>query len=144
MSLEGTYDGTNVFAKILRGDLPCVKVFEDDQCLAFMDIFPQTPGHCLVIPKTAARNFLDFPTADLGSYMAQVQTLTRAVNAAFKPDGIILTQFNGAPAGQTVFHLHFHIIPKYDVLPMQRHAQGKPADMDVLRDQAAQIAAHLT
>ena len=143
MSLSGAYDGNNIFAKILRGDMPCVKVFEDEVCLAFMDIFPQSPGHTLVIPKTPARNFLDFPADGLGAYMARVQRVAEAVNKAFKPDGIIITQFNGAPAGQTVFHLHFHIIPKYENLPMERHARGKSGDSEVLHAQAEEIAGFL-
>lgn len=144
MSLAGDYDGNNVFAKILRGEAPCVKIFEDDNVLAFMDIFPQSQGHCLVIPKNStARNLLDFPTDRLGTYFAAVQKLARAVTKALECDGVIVTQFNGAPAGQTVFHLHVHIIPRYANLPLQPHHAGKPADFAVLRDQANRIAAAL-
>jgi histidine triad (HIT) family protein len=144
MSLAGDYDGNNIFAKILRGEAPCVKIFEDELILAFMDIFPQSPGHCLVIPKnTTARNLLEFPSDRLGIYFASVQKLTKAVTKAFNCDGVIVTQFNGAPAGQTVFHLHVHIIPRYANLPLQPHHGGKPADLDVLREQAARIAAAL-
>lgn len=144
MSLVGDYDGANIFAKILRGEAPCVKIFEDDDVLAFMDIFPQSPGHCLVVPKnTNARNLLDFPSERLGAYFAAVQKLGKAVARALSPDGLVVTQFNGAPAGQTVFHLHVHVIPRYANLPLQPHHGGKPADMDVLRGQAARIAAEL-
>jgi histidine triad (HIT) family protein len=142
MSLVGEYDGNNIFAKILRGEAPCIKIFEDNEVLAFMDIFPQSQGHCLVVPKnTQARNLTDFPPERLGPLFAATQKLTRAVIKALQPDGVIVTQFNGAPAGQTIFHLHVHIIPRYENLPLQRHHGGKAADTDVLRDQAARIAA---
>jgi histidine triad (HIT) family protein len=142
MSLVGDYDGNNIFAKILRSEAPCIKIFEDSEVLAIMDIFPQSQGHCLVIPKsTTARNLTDFPPERLGALFGATQKLTSAVIKALTPDGVIVTQFNGAPAGQTIFHLHVHIIPKYDNLPLQRHHGGKPADMDVLREQAARIAA---
>ena len=144
MSLVGEYDGANIFAKILRGEAPCVKIFEDDDVLAFMDIFPQSQGHCLVIPKnTTARNLTDFPAERLGAYFAAVQKLTRAVIKALTPDGVVVTQYNGAPAGQTIFHLHVHVIPRYSNLPLQPHHGGKPADLEVLREQAKRIAAAL-
>lgn len=144
MSLAGEYDGGNIFAKILRGEAPCVKIFEDDDIIAFMDIFPQSQGHCLVVPKnTQARNLTDFPPERLGPLFGATQKLTRAVIKALKPDGVIVTQFNGAPAGQTIFHLHVHVIPRYENLPLQRHHGGKPADMDTLREQAQRIAAAL-
>lgn len=144
MSLAGEYDGANIFAKILRGEMPCVKIFEDENVLAFMDIFPQSQGHCLVIPKnTTARNLIEFPGDRLGILFAAVQKLSAAVVKALACDGVIVTQFNGAPAGQTVFHLHVHVIPRYANLPLQPHHGGKPADMTVLREQAARIAAAL-
>src|SRR5262245_59185259 len=144
MSLNGDYDGANIFAKILRGEAPAIKIFEDNEVVAFMDIFPQSQGHCLVVPKnTTARNLTDFPSERLGALFAATQKLTRAVIEDLNPDGVIVTQFNGAPAGQTIFHLHVHVIPKYDNLPLQRHHGGKPADMEVLREQAAKIAAAL-
>jgi histidine triad (HIT) family protein len=144
MSLVGEYDGGNIFAKILRGEAPCVKIFEDDDVMAFMDIFPQSQGHCLVIPKDVhARNLTDFPTERLGVYFAAVQKLTRAVIKALTPDGVVVTQFNGAPAGQTIFHLHVHVIPRYSNLPLQPHHGGKHADIELLREQAARIAAAL-
>ena len=144
MSLNGDYDGGNIFAKILRGEAPCVKIYEDDEVLAFMDIFPQSQGHCLVVPKnTTARNITDFPPERLGALFIAAQKLTKAVIKALNPDGVIVQQFNGGPSGQTIFHLHVHIVPKYDNLPLQRHHAGKPADMEVLREQAAKIAAAL-
>ncbi|MEZ5938110.1 MAG: HIT family protein [Hyphomonadaceae bacterium] len=142
MSLEGAYEGDNIFAKILRGGAPCVKVTEDDDTLVFMDIFPQSPGHCLVIPKNVqARNLLDCPPERLGPLFTRVQAVAQAVTKALSPDGVVVTQFNGAPAGQTVFHLHVHIIPRYDNLPLAGHGHGKMADMDALRSQADRIAA---
>jgi histidine triad (HIT) family protein len=112
MSLHGTYDDTNLFAKILRGEVPAVKVLEDDEVVAFMDIFPQARGHMLVVPKNVkARNFLELPAERVAPLMERVHRLTIATEKVLKPDGITVTQFNGAPAGQTIFHLHFHIIP---------------------------------
>ena len=139
MSLHGHYDPDNIFAKILRGDLPAVKVFEDDHTLAFMDVFPQTKGHVLVIPKAPSRNMLEADPKDLSHAILQTQTIAKAVDKALSPDGIIITQFNGAPAGQTVFHLHFHIIPNYDGKAMGDHAKGKMADMDELGALAEKI-----
>lgn len=140
MSLVGEYDTDNIFGKILRGEIPCVKVYEDDLVLSFMDLFPQSAGHTLVIPKgVQARNFLDMPTEKLGSYMERVQLIAKAVESALSPDGIIITQFNGAPAGQTVFHLHFHIIPKHQGASIGMHAHGKQADPDDLAKIANRI-----
>lgn len=143
MSLDGTYDDANIFARIVRGEIPSAKIFEDDEVLAFMDAFPQSRGHCLVISKTSrARNLLDVEPQVLSTMMAAVQKLTRAVRAALKPDGIVVTQFNGAPAGQTIFHLHFHVIPRREGEPLGRHGAGM-ADMDDLKQLAAQIAGQL-
>ena len=143
MSLAGDYDGNNIFAKILRDEAPCVKIFENDDVLAFMDIFPQSQGHCLVIPKnTTARNLLEFPADRLGPYFASVQKLAKAVTKAFTCDGVIVTQFNGAPAGQTVFHLHFHVIPRYEGEALGRHGGGM-ADIEELKALAAKISAAL-
>lgn len=143
MSLDGTYDDGNIFAKIVRGEIPAAKIFEDDEVLAFMDAFPQAKGHCLVISKTSqARNLLDAEPQVLATLIAAVQKLTRAVRAALKPDGVAVTQFNGAPAGQTIFHLHFHIIPRREGEALGRHGAGM-ADMEELKQLAAQIAAHL-
>ncbi len=140
MSLNTPYDPDNIFAKIIRGDMPCVKVFEDEHTLAFMDVFPQSRGHMLVIHKAEqACNLLDVSVEGLAQIMASVQRLTRAAKDALGPDGIVVTQFNGAPAGQTVFHLHVHIIPRYEGDDLRAHASGQMADMDELTALAAQI-----
>jgi histidine triad (HIT) family protein len=143
MSLDGTYDAGNIFAKILRGEAPAVKVYEDDHALAFMDVFPQAKGHTLVVPKgSTARNLLDEDPAKLASLIQSVQYVAKAVRTALKPDGLVITQFNGAPAGQTVYHLHFHIIPRWENVPMGRHAEGM-ADIEELKALAGEIAAKL-
>jgi histidine triad (HIT) family protein len=143
MSIEGAYDPDNIFAKIVRGEIPAAKIYEDDAVLAFMDVFPQAKGHCLVISKTsAARNLLDVADADLATLIKAVKRVTRAVNGALRPDGIVVTQFNGAPAGQTIFHLHFHIIPRWEGVPLGRHGGGM-ADLAELTALAGQIAAAL-
>lgn len=143
MSLSGKYDQQNIFAKILRGEIPAAKVYEDEYILAFMDAFPQSPAHTLVIPKKPSRNLFDTDPQQLISVISGVQKISRAVKKAFDPDGIIITQFNGEAAGQTVFHLHFHIIPKFPELTMQRHGRGQMADMQVLLKQAEKISAVL-
>jgi histidine triad (HIT) family protein len=145
MSLDGTYDDGNIFAKILRGEMPSARVFEDEHVYAFMDVFPQARGHTLVIPKhSTARNLLDEEPAVLSPLILGVQRVARAVRAAFKPDGIVVTQFNGAPAGQTVYHLHFHIIPRWDGVAISRHASGGMADPAELKVLAEQIAAQIS
>ncbi len=144
MSLDGTYDAGNIFAKILRGEMPAVKVFEDDHVLAFMDVFPQSKGHTLVIPKhSTARNYLEEASENVGPLMLGVQRVAKAVRAALNPDGIQISQFNGAPAGQTVYHLHFHIIPRWDGEALGRHAEGM-ADVEELKVLAAQISAKIS
>lgn len=144
MSLDGSYDDANIFAKIIRGEAPAVKVFEDADVLAFMDVFPQSPGHLLVISKTSkARNLLDAEPQTLATLIAAAQKLARAQRAALKPDGIVMTQFNGAPAGQTVFHLHIHLIPRWDGVALGRHGAGGMADIGELTKQAEQIKAAL-
>jgi histidine triad (HIT) family protein len=140
MTLHAAYDPDNIFAKILRGEMPAVKVYEDDAALAFMDVFPQAEGHTLIVPKgVEARNLLDMPAEKLGPYMQAVQKVARAVEAALTPDGLVVTQFNGAPAGQTVFHLHFHIIPRWKDVALGRHSSGEMADMGVLGALAERI-----
>ncbi|MBN8608865.1 MAG: HIT family protein [Caulobacterales bacterium] len=142
MSLYGDYDDNNLFAKILRGEIPAVKVYEDDETLAFMDIFPQSRGHVLIVPKESrARNFLELPGARVASLMKVVHKLAKATATALKPDGVTVTQFNGAPAGQTIFHLHFHIIPRYDGVRLAGHGHGNRADIAELEQIAKQIAA---
>lgn len=144
MSLHGAYDDNNLFAKILRGEIPAVKVFDDEVALAFMDIFPQARGHVLVLPKNVrARNFLDLPRENIGPLMQRVQRVAIAVERALKPDGVMVTQFNGAPAGQTIFHLHFHIVPRYQGEELARHGHGAKADTAELEALAEQIAAAL-
>lgn len=144
MSLHGTYDTNNLFAKILRAEVPAVKVYEDDEVLAFMDLFPQTRGHLLVIPKNStARNFLDLPAERVGPLMERVQRLAIATEKALKPDGVTVTQFNGEDAGQTIFHLHFHIIPRYAGERLAGHSHGQRADIAELQKIAGQIAAAL-
>ncbi len=141
MSLHGAYDPDNIFAKILRGEVPNVTVWQDDDVLAFMDVFPQAPGHVLVIHKVArARNLLEIEPHQLSTLMAGVQKTARAVEAALKPDGLTIMQFNGEAGGQTVFHLHFHVIPRHDGASLARHG-GAMADMDELKAMAAKIAA---
>jgi histidine triad (HIT) family protein len=144
MSLDGRYDTGNIFAKIIRGEIPSVKVFEDDKVLAFMDVFPQSQGHALVISKVSqARNILEVEAEVLADLAAATQKLTRAVVAALKPDGVVVTQFNGAPAGQTIFHLHFHVIPRFEGQALGRHGEGGMADVEELKVLAARIGAAL-
>lgn len=144
MSLSGTYDDNNLFAKILRGEIPAVKVYEDEGVLAFMDIYPQTRGHLLVVPKgVKARNFMDLPEDKVAPLMAHVHRLTKAAVKALNPDGVTVTQFNGEDAGQTVFHLHFHIIPRYAGQRLAGHGHGNRADIAELQEIAKQIAAAL-
>ena len=136
MSLDGTYEDGNIFAKILRGEAPAAKVFEDGEILAFMDVFPQSRGHTLVIPKhSQARNLLEVEPEVLAPLMLGVQRVTRAVRAALNPDGIVVTQFNGAPAGQTVFHIHMHIVPRYEGYTLGIHAsqQADAAQLQALQ-----------
>jgi histidine triad (HIT) family protein len=143
MSLSSPYDPTNIFAKILKGEMPCIKVFEDDVALAFLDIFPQGPGHTLVIPKVAAKNLLDLPSEALGPYMQRVQMMARSVQKAFEADGLTIFQFNGEAGGQTVFHLHFHIIPRMQAVPLMGHGHSHRGDDAELRANAAAIVAAL-
>jgi histidine triad (HIT) family protein len=144
MDLNGDYDADNIFAKIVRGDAPAAKVFEDADTLAFMDVFPQGPGHVLVIHKRAtARNLLDIDPQDLHPVMDTVQRVGRAMIAALKPEGLLVTQFNGSAAGQTIFHLHFHLIPRWRQVPLGRHAGGQMADLGELAKQARAISAEI-
>lgn len=144
MSLAGAYDDNNLFAKILRGEIPAVKVLDDEVALAFMDIFPQSRGHTLVVAKgVKARNFLDFPSEQVGPYLERVQRVAIAVEKTLKPDGVVVTQFNGAPAGQTIFHVHFHIIPRYEGVRLAGHGHQNRADIGELEALAKEIAAAL-
>ena len=144
MSLDGTYDPDNIFAKIVRGQMPTTKVYEDDETLAFMDVFPQAKGHVLVIHKHAtARNLMDIEAEPLQTLILTVQKVTRAVRGALQPDGIMVSQFNGAASGQTIYHLHFHIIPRTEGVPLGRHAGGAMADPKELAELAGAIAAKI-
>lgn len=134
------YDPQNLFAKMVRGEIPAVKVFEDETVLVIMDIFPQSRGHVLVIPKAESRNILDADPAALARATPYLPRLARAVMAATHADGLRVMQFNEAPSGQTVFHLHFHLIPVYAGVELGRHAGGAKADEAELRDLAAAIA----
>jgi histidine triad (HIT) family protein len=135
-----SYDSNNIFAKILRGELPCYKVYEDDKALAFLDIMPRSPGHTLVLPKAPARNILDIGTADLAHVMAVTQKVAKGAVTAFGADGITIQQFNEGAGGQVVFHLHVHVIPRKAGAPMKppAHEKEKP---DVLAEQAKKLAA---
>lgn len=137
-----SYDPSNIFGKILRGEIPAHKVHEDEVALVMMDIFPQSRGHMLIIPKAASRNLLDADPAVLSAVMPLVQRVAKAVQAATGADGIRLAQFNEAPAGQTVFHLHFHVIPVYEGVELGRHGGGKADDAE-LAALARDIAAAL-
>jgi histidine triad (HIT) family protein len=117
------YDSDNIFAKILRGEIPCVKVFEDAKTLAFMDVMPEAEGHVLVVPKEPAENVLDLSADGMAAMMATTQKIAKAVDKALAPDGILLKQYNGAAAGQSVFHIHFHVVPRWDGVPMAPHGK---------------------
>lgn len=143
MSLHDDYDAKNIFAKILSGDIPCAKVYEDSRILSFMDAFPQSKGHTLVIPKVKARNLFDIPSEHLQNLIHHTQKIARAVRDSLEPDGIRIMQFNGEVAGQTVFHIHFHIIPMWEGNGLGRHASGQMADPDTLKTLAATIKSKL-
>ncbi|WP_426025315.1 HIT family protein [Brevundimonas sp. TSRC1-1] len=144
MSLHGEYDPDNIFAKILRGEIPSVKVWEDDHVLVFMDVFPQSEGHVLIIAKQSqARNLLEVEPDILARLTAALQRTAVAVERALKPDGIAVMQFNGDAGGQTVFHLHFHIIPRWADRPMKGHGHAPMAEAAALRPLADRIAAEL-
>jgi histidine triad (HIT) family protein len=141
MSLDGAYEPDNIFAKVLRGEIPSARIYEDDAVLAFLDVFPQSRGHALVVHKTSqARNILDVEPEALNELIAAVQKVARGLRTALNPDGLVVTQFNGAPAGQTIFHLHFHIIPRFEGEPLARHGAGQMADAAGLKALAGQIA----
>jgi histidine triad (HIT) family protein len=135
---QPAYDPNNVFARILRGEIPAAKVFEDAATLAFMDAMPQSAGHTLVIPKSPARNLFDIEPAALASLIQHTQRIARAVRAAFDPDGLRIMQFNESAAGQSVFHIHFHIIPCYGGVELKFHAR-EFADKAVLAAHAERI-----
>ncbi|WP_293575768.1 HIT family protein [Phaeobacter sp.] len=137
-----TYDSDNIFAKILRGEIPCHRVYEDEQTLVFMDIMPRADGHMLVIPKTPCRNLLDADAAQLAAVMMTAQKVANVAMGVFAADGVTVQQFNEAAGGQEVFHLHFHILPRRtgDAL----RPPGIMADPDMLAEQAARLRAAVT
>jgi histidine triad (HIT) family protein len=137
-----TYDSNNVFAKILRGEIPCVKLYEDDKTLSFMDVMPQADGHALVIPKEAAENILDLSGDGAAALMATTQKIAKAVKKGLNAPGIMLAMLNGAPAGQSVFHVHFHVIPRARGIDLGLHARAM-ADPKSLEPIAAKIRAAL-
>jgi histidine triad (HIT) family protein len=132
------YDTNNIFAKILRGEIPSFKVYEDARTFAFMDVMPQSEGHTLVIPKTSARNFFDIDPEALADLIKSTQHVAKAVQKAFKPDGMRIIQFNEPAAGQTVFHIHFHIVPCYEGQALKSHSRDM-ADKAVLAQHAERI-----
>jgi histidine triad (HIT) family protein len=137
-----SYDNSNIFAKILRGELPCHRVYEDDKTLAFLDIMPRAPGHTLVLPKAPARNLLDVGPVDLAHVMQVAQKIAKAAVKVFDADGITVQQFNESAGGQVVFHLHVHVIPRKQGVPMKPPASVKE-EQSVLSDQALKLAAAL-
>lgn len=136
------YDSNNIFAKILRGEIPAFKVYEDSRTLAFMDVMPQSEGHTLVISKTNARNFFDIDPEALGHLIKATQHVAKAVQKAFEPDGMRIIQFNEPAAGQTVFHIHFHIVPCYEGTTLKGHSR-EMADKAVLAEHAERVKREL-
>jgi len=142
MATLPAYDPGNIFAKILRGEIPSHTVFEDAHAAVFMDVMPQSAGHALVVPKAAARNLLDADPAHLAHLITLVQRVARAAMTAFAADGISVMQFNEAAGGQSVFHLHFHVVPRYDGVPLKPHT-GAMENPEVLASHAAKLRAAL-
>lgn len=137
---QAAYDPNNIFAKILRGELPAHKLYEDEATFAFMDIMPRGTGHCLVIPKAPSRNILDVDAAALAAVTATVRKLAIAVKKAFSADGVSVHQFNESAGGQVVFHLHFHVIPRFEGVELKPHS-SKMEEQDVLAANAEKIRA---
>ncbi len=136
------YDTDNIFARILRGDLPSHRVYEDDATVAFMDVMPQGTGHTLVLPKAPSRNLLDADPATFAALFATVQKVARAAKEAFAADGVQVLQFNEAASGQTVYHLHVHVIPRFEGVPLKPHT-GEMEKPEVLAANADRIRAAL-
>ena len=136
------YDSNNIFAKILRGEFPCYKVYENDHVLAFLDIMPRSPGHTLVIPKAAARNILDITPEDFVHVARGTHTIAQAAMRAFKADGITIQQFSEPASGQVVYHLHMHVMPRHDGVALLPPASRKE-DARVLEDNATKLIAAL-
>jgi histidine triad (HIT) family protein len=137
-----SYDPSNLFAKILRGGVSLPRVYEDDRALAFLDIMPRAPGHTLVLPKAPARNLLDVDPADLAHVMQVAQKLARASLKVFGADGVTIQQFNESAGGQVVFHLHVHVIPRKEGVPLKPPASVKE-EASVLSDQALKLSTAL-
>jgi len=140
--MPAAYDPNNVFAKILRGEMPSHKLYEDDETFAFMDIMPRGDGHCLVIPKQPSRNILDIDPDSLAAVYRTVRKLAKAVVTAFGADGVTIQQFNEPAGGQVVFHTHVHVIPRFDGVALKPHS-GDMADQGLLAAQAEKIRAAL-
>ncbi len=141
-SARSAYDPSNIFAKILRGDMPAQKVYEDADTFAFMDIMPRADGHCLVIPKTPARNVLDATPEQLATCLRTVQSLSRAAMIAFAADGITIQQFNESAGGQVVFHLHYHVLPRHTGVSLKPHT-GQMEKPEILAANAEKLRAVL-
>ena len=136
------YDANNIFARIVRGEIPCHKVYEDEHTIAFMDIMPQAEGHTLIVPKAAGEDIFTTPPDSVAAAIRTAQKVARAVKHAFSPPGVMIAQLNGPAAGQSVFHLHFHVIPRYTGKDLGIHA-ADPADPAMLAVHAARIRAAL-
>jgi histidine triad (HIT) family protein len=136
------YDKNNIFAKIIRGEIACVKVFEDDRTLAFMDVMPEAEGHVLVVPREDAQDILDLSAEGLAAMMATVQRVARAMDKALAPDGILLKQYNRAAAGQSIFHVHFHVVPRWEGVTLAPHGKVM-VDAAKLEPIAAKIRSQL-
>lgn len=136
-----SYDNDNIFAKILRGEIPSEKLYEDDETYVFMDIMPRADGHCLIIPKTPCRNMLDATPEQLTACLKTVQKMGHAVMQAFGAEGVTVQQFNEAAGGQEVFHLHYHVLPRHEGVKLR--PPGTMADFAVLKEQADKIRAAL-
>lgn len=137
-----TYDPGNIFAKILRGEAPAQRIYEDDHTVVILDVMPQADGHSLILPKAEARDLFELEPPMLGAVMTTAQRIARAIRQAFRPDGVTLMQFNGAAAGQTVFHFHLHVVPRWEGRPLRSHGRGF-ADPAVLAEHAERLRAAL-
>jgi histidine triad (HIT) family protein len=137
-----SYDANNIFAKILRGEIPCHKVYEDDDALVFMDVMPQSAGHALIVPKAPSRNLFDADPAVLAKVLPLVQKISVAAMSAFNADGITVMQFNEPAGGQTIFHLHYHVVPRYEGQSLKKHS-GAMEDPAVLKANAEKLKAAL-
>ena len=140
--MGATYDDSNIFARILRGEIPSHRVYEDADVIAFMDVMPQGTGHALVVPRAPSRNLLDADPATLAPLVRAAQRVAQAAMRAFDADGVTISQFNEAPAGQSVFHLHVHVIPRFEGVPLRRHT-GEMEDPAVLAAHAEKLRAAL-